>query len=364
MPQTLAELTKLVGGTLRGNAQLTIERAMPLAMAVAGDITLLDGSERSGKTVASSQASAIIVGLDSPNRDAVPTSIAMVIVADIHAAFTSVVRAFRPPRVRTGIGTSPQAIVSPTAKIAPDADVHPGVTICDDVEIGAGAVIHPGVYIGPGCRIGREVTIFPNAVLYENVSIGDRSLIHAAVILGAYGFGYKLVDGRHQLTQQLGYVEIGSDVEIGAGTTIDRGTYGPTIIGDGTKIDDQVMIGHNCRIGRHNLICAQVGLAGSSSTGDYVVMAGQVGVRDHLHIGDRAMIGAKSGIMYDVEPGMSMVGIPAYPMKDWRMQQVVVQKLPDLRHQIKELERTVAELQAAIAATKANAASPDNRHAA
>ncbi|MBL8830238.1 MAG: UDP-3-O-(3-hydroxymyristoyl)glucosamine N-acyltransferase, partial [Planctomycetaceae bacterium] len=338
MPHTLAELSQLVGGTLQGDAQRLINRAMPLGMAVAGDITLLDDSERSGKAAASCTASALVVGLDSPNRQAIPAGIAVIEVPDIHAAFTKLVRTFRPPRIRTFVGVSPQAHVSPQARLAENVDIHAGATICHDVEIGSGTVIHPGVYVGPGCRIGRDVTIFPNSVLYENVSIGDRTLIHAAVIIGAYGFGYRLQDGRHVLTQQLGYVEIGSDVEVGAGTTIDRGTYGPTVIGEGTKIDDQVMIGHNCRIGRHNLICAQVGMAGSSSTGDYVVLAGQVGVRDHIQIGDRAMVGAKAGIMYDVAPETSMVGIPAYPMKEWRMQQVVIQKLPDLRHQVKELE--------------------------
>ena len=125
--------------------------------------------------------------------------------------------------------------------------------------------------------------------------IGPRSIIHAGAVLGAYGFGYNTVGGRHLLSAQLGYVTIGPDVEIGASTTIDRGTYGPTEIGEGTKVDNLVMIAHNCRIGRHNIICSQVGIAGSTTTGDYVVMAGQVGVRDHVHIGSRAVLGAMSG---------------------------------------------------------------------
>ena len=166
-------------------------------------------------------------------------------------------------------------------------DVYPFATIGDDVTIGAGSTIHSGVHIMAGSRIGEDVTIFPNAVLYENTVVGARCLIHAGAVLGAYGFGYEQVDGRHQLSAQLGNVELGADVEVGAGTTIDRGTYGPTVIGEGTKIDDQVMVAHNCRIGRHNMLCSQVGIAGSTTTGDYVVMAGQVGVRDHVNIGDR-----------------------------------------------------------------------------
>src|SRR5690606_14999477 len=147
------------------------------------------------------------------------------------------------------------------------------------------SIIHSGVSILAGSRIGAGCTLFPNVVLYEGTLVGNRVIIHANTTIGAYGFGYATVNGRHQLSAQLGHVELEDDVEIGAGTTIDRGTYDPTVIGEGTKIDDQVMVAHNCRIGKHNLLCSQVGIAGSCTTGDYVVMAGQVGIRDHVHIG-------------------------------------------------------------------------------
>jgi len=174
------------------------------------------------------------------------------------------------------------------------------------------------------------VTIFPGAVLYENTVVGARSTIHAAAVLGAYGFGYDHVDGRFRLTAQLGNVIVGADVEIGAGTTIDRGTYGPTVIGDGTKIDDQVMIAHNCRLGRHNMLCSQVGIAGSSTTGDYVVLAGQVGVRDHVHVGSGAIVGAKGGIVNDVPEGSRYIGIPATPEREQKLKQAALSKLPGL----------------------------------
>ena len=166
--------------------------------------------------------------------------------------------------------------------------------------LGRGTTIHCGTHVMAGCRLGEEVTLYPSVVLYENTVIGARTVIHAGCVIGSHGFGYRLVDGQHRPCAQLGNVEIGEDVEIGALTTIDRGTYGPTKVGDGTKIDNLVMIAHNCRIGRHNMICSQVGIAGSSSTGDHVVMAGQVGVRDHVHIGGGAVLGAMSGITNDV----------------------------------------------------------------
>jgi UDP-3-O-[3-hydroxymyristoyl] glucosamine N-acyltransferase len=261
------------------------------------------------------------------------------------------VRLFRPQHEARCVGISPHAVISSTARLGPNVEIHPHAVIGDDVEIGPGSVIHAGVQIMAGSKIGDDVVIYPNAVLYENTLVGSRSIIHAAAVLGAFGFGYKLVEGKHKLTGQLGYVELGPDVEIGAGTTIDRGTYGPTRIGEGTKIDDQVMIAHNCVVGRHNLICSQVGIAGSTSTGDYVVIAGQAGIRDHVHIGNRATLGAMAGVMNDVPEGATMVGIPATPDREQMVKLIALSKLPDMRQQLKTLEKTVAELQKRLAAT-------------
>ena len=262
-------------------------------------------------------------------------------VDDVHAAFAKIVNHFRVIRHHVAIGISPQAAVSPTAKISPNVQIHPGATIGDDVEIGAGTIVHSGAHVMAGCRIGEQVTIFPGAVLYENTRVGPRCILHSGVVLGAYGFGYKLVDGRHVLSSQLGYVELGPDVEVGAGSTIDRGTYGATVIGEGTKIDNLVMIAHNCRIGRHNLICSQVGVAGSTTTGDYVVMAGQVGVRDHVHIGTGAVLGAKAGVSGDVRDGVHMLGTPAVPEREQKLLFATISKLPEMRKQLHKLQRQV-----------------------
>ncbi len=167
-------------------------------------------------------------------------------------------------------------------------------------------------------------------------------------MIGAYGFGYTHVAGRHVLSAQLGYVRIDNDVEIGAGTTIDRGTYGATSIGEGTKIDNLVQIAHNCRIGKHNLICAQVGIAGSTSTGDYVVIGGQAGLRDHVHIGTGAQLCAMAGITNNVPDGIVMLGCPATPERDQKLQLAAMSKLPEMRHEFKALRRAVSDLQKAI----------------
>ena len=338
MQATLAELAALVEGQITGDGRLMICGAATLRDAGSGQITLVDESEKN-QHLENCRAAAVVAP-----RSFVPHSMPAIQVDDVHRAFAIIVQYFSPPRAMPRVGVSPLAAVSPTATIGQNVDIYPFATIGEHVTIGAGSTIHSGVHIMAGSNIGEDVTIFPNAVLYENTMVGPRSLIHANVILGAYGFGYGFADGRHVLSAQLGNVVLGSDVEIGAGSTIDRGTYGPTSIGDGTKIDDLVMVAHNCRIGRHNMLCSQVGIAGSTTTGDYVVMAGQVGVRDHVHIGDRAVLGAMAGVINDVPDGSRMIGIPATPERDQKIKQAAFSKLPEMRRELKKLQRLAAKI--------------------
>ncbi len=350
MQATLGELAVLVGGQVLGPEDLTVQGVAPLRDALPGQITMVDSADRT-RNLAGSKAAAVVCP-----RSFVPNGSPAIQVDDVHQAFARIVLHFRPPRMRKRIGVGRLAAVSATAVLGVDVDVHPYATIGDYVKIGDGSTIHSGAHVMAGSEIGENVTIFPGAVLYENTVVGARSIIHAAAVLGAYGFGYDQVEGRHRLTAQLGNVIIGADVEIGAGTTVDRGTYGPTVIGDGTKIDDQVMIAHNCRLGRHNMLCSQVGIAGSSTTGDYVVLAGQVGVRDHVHIGSGSIVGAKGGIVNDVPDGSRYIGIPATPEREQKLRLATINKLPEMRHQLKVLQRTVDRLVEQIAALEGNGA--------
>lgn len=349
MATTLGELARLVGGVLQGAADLPIVSAATLETAGPADLTFADHPDRL-RALQQSPAAAALVPQEFPPLDK-PT----IAVADVASAFAAAVCHFRPPRVARRSGVSPLAAVSPTARLGRDVEVHPYATIGDDVVIGDGCTIHAGVHILAGCRLGNQVTLFPNAVLYEDTLVGDRCLIHAGAVLGAYGFGYRQEQGRHVLSAQLGYVEVGSDVEIGAGATVDRGTYGPTRIGDGTKIDNLVMIAHNCQIGRHNLLCSQAGIAGSSSTGDGVVMAGQVGVRDHVRIGTGAVLCSKAGVSNDVPDAEVMLGQPATPLRQQKLQMAAVAKLPEMRREFRELQRTVEALRRQLDANSGDA---------
>ncbi len=333
MAVRLAELAALVGGKLVGDASLEITGAATLECAKPGEITLVDKADKVVR-LSRSQAVAVLLPLGVET-----TALPAIHVADVHAAFAIIVQQFRPPMVSAPAGIHPDATVEATAKLANDVTIHAMAFIDHDVEIGSQCVIHSGARILRGSKIAPGCTIFANAVLYEGTILGPRCIVHAGASLGAYGFGYKIHEGRHVLSAQLGYVELQADVEVGANTTIDRGTYGPTIIGEGTKIDNLVMIAHNCRLGKHNLICSQVGIAGSTTTGDYVVMAGQVGVRDHVHIGSGAVLGAMSGVANDVPEKAHMLGAPAIPERDQKLQFATLAKLPEMRKMLKDHER-------------------------
>jgi len=345
---TLGHLAEMVGGRAQGDPQLAICGADTLAEVAIGEITLVDRPEKLKRLRATSAAAVVTneqLAAELFGTDANSAHCPAIVVADVHASFAKIVVHFRPQRNRSAVGISAGAIVSPSARFGKNANIHAGVTIGDDCLIGDNTTILPGAQLLAGCEIGSDVMIGPCAVLYENTIVGDRSIIHGNVTLGAYGFGYTHVAGRHVLSAQLGYVRIGSDVEIGAGTTVDRGTYGATSIGDGTKIDNQVQVAHNCRIGRHNLLCAQVGIAGSTSTGDYVVMGGQAGLRDHIHIGAGAKLSAMAGVTNDVPEGVTYMGIPATPERDQKLKLAALAKLPEMRQEFKAMRRAVAELE-------------------
>lgn len=330
----LQELAKSVNGKVAGEAQAEISGTATIARSSPGDITFAQSQKHYDEFLAS-DAEAVVVSADIELDD----SRNAIIVDEPLKSFTELVAQFRPPATREPVGISPKAIVSETAEIADGVCIHPGAVVMDGTKIGAGTVIFPNVTVMEDCTIGSNCTLFPNCTLYEHTVVGDRVVLHAGVVLGTWGFGYRSSATGHELSAQLGNVVIGNDVELGANTTIDRGTFDSTKVGDGTKMDDQVMVGHNCEIGKHNLFCSQVGIAGSCTTGDFVVMGGQVGLGDHLDIGSNVAIGAKSGLMHDVEPNQRVQGIPARPARQTMQIMAITAKLPEMRKEIKRLQK-------------------------
>jgi UDP-3-O-[3-hydroxymyristoyl] glucosamine N-acyltransferase len=231
------------------------------------------------------------------------------------------------------------AQVSREASVGRDAAIYSNVFIEAGAKIGDRTVLYPGVYVGKGSSIGADCIIYPNAVIRENVRIGDRVILHGGVVIGADGFGYATDAGKRFKIPQIGGVVIEDDVEIGANSTVDRGTLGDTVIGRGTKIDNLVQIGHNVLVGEDSIMVAQVGVSGSTEVGRRVVIGGQTGLVGHIKLGDGVQIGAKSGVMNDVPPGQVYSGSPAVAHTEWLKMQAALRKLPEFRKKILELEK-------------------------
>ncbi|HEV3383344.1 MAG TPA: UDP-3-O-(3-hydroxymyristoyl)glucosamine N-acyltransferase [Gemmata sp.] len=335
MTVTVRTLAECVRGELLGDGDIPISNARTLSEAQPGDITFVEHEKHLSAWHASLASAAIVPGNIPVNGRPI------IRVADPFNAFALVVRQLRGRLPDISSGISPAAHVHPTARLASGVSVGPFALVGEGSVIGANSILHPGAVVGRFCKLGDNVTLHPHANVSDECILGNRVIIHANAVIGADGFGYRTQQGRHMKVPQLGWVELEDDVEVGACSTIDRGTFGATRIGMGTKIDNLVMIGHNCQIGKHNLLCSQVGIAGSSTTGDYVVMAGQVGVADHIHIGDRVTILAKTGVAGHVSSGSQIMGYPARSHKEFARTIWLLDKLPELR---KEISRIVKHL--------------------
>jgi UDP-3-O-[3-hydroxymyristoyl] glucosamine N-acyltransferase len=330
---TVGQLAELVRGTVEGNGDVLISGARPLNDAQPGDITFVE-DHRHAAHLQGSRASAAVVPSALP-----AAGLPVIRVADPLAAFVTIVRHLQARAEPPPHGIDPRADVHPTAQVGPDPSIHAFAVVGEGTVLGARCRLYPGAVVGRDCRLGDDVTLHPNVVVYDGTVLGHRVTVHGNAVLGADGFGYRFQDGRHVKVPQLGHVEVGDDVEIGACTTIDRGTFQATRIGAGTKIDNLVQVAHNCQVGRHNLFVSQMGIAGSSSTGDYVVVAGQVGIVGHVHIGDRAVIGGQAGVTKDVPAGQRMLGSPATPEREQKRILMSLEKLPEIRRDVRALKQ-------------------------
>ena len=333
MSTTLQKLADLVQGKVLGDPSLVIRAARPLQDAAEGDITFLEHEKKLGQLHAS-KASAAIVGPTIPVNGK-----ALIQADDPLAAFVVIFKHLQGKASDQPGGVDPRAAVHASAKIGAEPTIMAFAAIGERTVVGDRCRIHPGVVIGRDCKIGDDVTIHPNAVLYDDVEIGDRAIIHANAVIGSDGFGYRFQGGRHVKVPQLGTVIVGDDVEIGACSTIDRGTFEATRIGEGTKIDNLVQVAHNCQVGKHNIFVSQVGIAGSCSTEEYVVIAGQAGLADHIHVGAGAIIGAKAGVTKDVAAGSRMLGAPATPEREQKRVIISLDKLPEIRRDVRKIKQ-------------------------
>lgn len=312
-----------------------------LADAEPGELSFL-GSDKYLDQFAKTRAAAVLV----QSRVNLPESVPMPVlrVPDADLAIAQVLELFAPPVSRPPPGVSPSSFIAATARVDPSCSVGPNVFIGQHTSVGAHSVLHAGVYLGDDVSVGSHCEIFPNVVVRERISIGNRVTIHAASVLGSDGFGYRWDGTKHAKIPQIGTVIIEDDVEIGSCVCIDRAKFGSTRVGHGTKIDNLIQIAHNCQIGPHCILIGQCGLAGSARLGAGVVIAGAASIRDHVTIGDGAIVTACAGVSSDVEPKAIVSGLPALPHRQALREQAALRHLPDLLRQLKEIRAEIEEL--------------------
>jgi UDP-3-O-[3-hydroxymyristoyl] glucosamine N-acyltransferase len=332
MPFTTAEIAKLIGGEVVGNAKAVLKNFAPAENAGTGDLTFAE-NETYFVRAEKSAATAVIAEKRFSSSKKI-----LIRVPNARIAFAKALALFFPEK-KVAAGIHPTAVIASGAKIDSSAHVGPHCVVGARVKIGARSVLQAGNFVGDGCKLGDDVNLFPNVTIYAHAEIGNRVRIHANSVIGSDGFGYVQDGGIHRKVQQIGNVLIGDDVEIGAGVTIDRGALGSTVIRAGTKIDNLVHIAHNVEIGEHCLLCGQVGIAGSAKLGNCVVIAGQAGIAGHLKIGSQVTIVSKSGVMNDIPDGEKWFGYPAQPDKDTKRQIIAQRQLPELLKRVAELEK-------------------------
>jgi len=344
---THQELAELVGGRLvKGSSDGVVIGLNSIAEAGPGDVTFI-GNPRYATALKDCRASVVLLPIGFRGEAG---QMACIEVENPTLAFSSIIRYFGPPKKSNSYGIHPSAVVSASALFdAAQVSIGPGVFVGDDVRIGNGSVLHSGVFLGDGVVLGMDCELHPNAVVKERCLLGNRVILHSGTVIGSDGFGYETHQGRHQKIEQVGIVQIDDDVEIGSCTTIDRARFGRTWIGEGTKIDNLVQIGHNCVLGKHCIVVSQTGISGSTRLGDRVTMGGQVGVAGHLEIASGVLLLAKSGVTKSIRESGAYTGYPAKPLMEGRKMLTYPARVPELLERIKALEERLEKIEAAKA---------------
>jgi len=342
---TLTDLAARVGGRVEGDGSLAIERVMPLEAAGPGDVSFYANPKYRAELQAT-RAGAVIVGENEP----VPPGRALLRAANPYLAFAKISTLFHPPREALP-EIAPGAVVHESARVHPSAQLMPLAYVGPEAEVGARTILHPGVVLAERARVGDDCILYPNVVVREQCVVGHRCILQPGAVVGADGFGFAFdMEGeegsgpRHYKVPQAGIAVLEDDVELGANTCVDRATLGRTVIRQGAKIDDLVMIAHNVEVGPLSLLAAQAGISGSTRLGMGVLCGGQVGIVGHLEIGDGARVGAQAGVAHDIPAGETYSGYPASPHAEWRKQVAALKRLPEMLKRVRELEKEVEKL--------------------
>lgn len=363
-PFTLAEIASIIDGIVEGPSDLAVNSiAMSPLSAGPGDLAVVF-EPKLVKRIGECHASAVIV------QEGVATSLPKIAVRRPMLALRKMLAAVQPRRFYPEVGVHPTAVIDPTCQLEEGVAIGPLAVIGPRTKIGSGTRIMANCVVGGEVVIGKDCLFYPGCLIADYVQIGNRVILQQGASIGSDGFGYvsehpsnmelriaginELSDEPNPLLKipQIGTVILEDDVEIGACTTVSRATMGATIIGQGTKIDNLVMIAHNCKLGRETIVVSMTGLAGSCTVGDRAIIAGHVGVKDHIRIGKDAIIEGKAGVMKDIGDAEVVVGIPAAPVREHMTQLAYIRKGPQLHAEMKELKKRLEELEKALLLTK------------
>ena len=339
MEKTLKELADYLGGEVIGDENIKIKGVMTIDEAREGYITFVSNIKYL-KKIEETAASAILVspGIAAKGKN-------LLVTKNPYLAFAKVVDLMmNPEKVYPGT-LDDSASVSDSAEIGSNVTAYPFVFIGENVKVADNVVLYPGVYVGDDCQIGKDTVIHPNTVLHKGTIIGERVVIHSNSVIGCSGYGYAPDGKTYCKIPQVGITVVEDDVDIGANTTINRGVLGETRIKRGTKIDSEVMIAHNVEIGEDTLITSQVGIAGSVEIGNNVILAGGAGVAGHIKVGDNVQVGGWSGVIKDLPSGGTFLGTPAIEIERMRKCFVLIQKLPEMKNTIKDLQKKIKRLE-------------------
>jgi len=328
----LAELAAKIGAELEGDGATVVENAAPIESARPGDISFVANSAYV-KHIETTRASALVLDPTTPSGGK-PT----LRHTNPYLTFAKIVDLLYPPQRQVREGINKLAVIDDAATIDPSSGIGPLCHIREGVTIGRNCQLVSSVYVGSDVTIGNDCLFYPGVRIMDGCTIGDRVIIHASTVVGSDGFGYAETETGLRKIQQVGWVEIADDVEIGSNVSIDRGAIGPTRIGRGSKIDNLVQIAHNVEIGQHSIICGQTGISGSVKIGNGTVLAGQVGVVGHIDIGDGVKVGAQSGVSKSIPDGKTVFGYPARDIMVTKRIEAALTRLPDLLKRVKKLE--------------------------
>lgn len=338
MYKKLSDIASSLGGFVIGDGTVRIRGVSGIDEASEGDLTFVANPRYRAK-IATTGASAILV---SPDITEAPKP--LVVVDDPYVSLARVLTLLYPPEAPPA-GISEGAFIAPDASIAGDVTVSPGAYVGSSARLDRGVTLYPGVFVGDGAVIGEDSVLYPNVTVYRRCVIGKRVVLHAGVVVGSDGFGFASPGAGNVKVPQVGIVRIDDDCEVGANTTIDRGTLGVTWIREGVKIDNLVQVAHNVVIGEHSVVVAQVGISGSTRIGRSVLLGGQAGLVGHITVGDGAMVAAKTGVHKNVPPGTVVSGFSQMPHREWLRMQATLPQLPEMRKRLLDLAGRIEQIE-------------------